>query len=235
MNAREIAVAELEGKIGHAFKDRDRLERALTHASVGEGAKPKRGELGDNERLEFLGDRVLGLIVAERLIRLYSDADEGDLSKRLHVLVSRDVCARVAEGLGVGPALRMAAGESKAGGRTNKTILGDACEAIIAAVYLDGGLDAAKAVFGPLWEKEIEGLGSVETLNPKSHLQEWAAGGGREAPSYAVASREGPDHAPIFTVEVSIEGVEPARGQGRSRQDAEKAAAIVLLQREGLL
>ena len=234
MNTREGAVAELLQRLGYDFREPERLERALTHSSVGEGARPRRGAPLDNERLEFLGDRVLGLIVAERLIQLFPEADEGELSKRLHVLVSRDSCARIAERLGVGPAMRMAAGESKAGGRKNLTILGDACEAVIAAIYLDGGLEAARGAFGPLWETEINGLGPVETLNPKSHLQEWAASRSRPTPAYRVVTREGPDHAPRFCVEVAVEGCEPATGEGGSRQDAEKAAARALLAREGL-
>jgi ribonuclease-3 len=231
MNARVAAVADLEKNLGLTFQDRSLLERALTHSSVGEGAR----DTQDYERLEFLGDRVLGLIVADRLMCRFKEANEGELSKRLHALVSRDACARVAEKLGVGPALRLAAGESKAGGRKNKTILGDACEALIGAVYVDAGLDAARAAFGPLWDREIEAMGEVDSFNPKSKLQEWAAGRGKAVPDYEVVGREGPDHAPEFTVEVRVEGVQPASARGRSRQAAEKAAAKTLLEREGLL
>jgi ribonuclease-3 len=231
MNARADAVARLERNLGHIFRDRSLLERALTHASVGQGARA----VDDNERLEFLGDRVLGLIVARDLLDRFPEADEGDLSKRLHVLVSRDVCAAVAERLGAPEALRMAPGETRAGGRFKKTILGDACEALIAAVYLDAGFEAARAVFGPLWRDVLVDLGSLPSLNPKSQLQEWAAREGLSPPAYTVVSREGPDHAPRFTVEVTVTGRDPARGEGGSRQDAEKAAAIGLLQREAML
>ncbi len=231
MNARLSAVADLERRLDYVFKDRALLERALTHASAGQGAK----SIADNERLEFLGDRVLGLIVAEMLIDRFPDLSEGDLSKRLHALVSREACVRVAEQIGIGPALRLAAGETKGGGRQNPTILGDACEAVIAAVYRDGGLDAARQVFGPRWEAEVAALGSLNALNPKSHLQEWAASKGKGAPAYRIVSREGPDHAPTFVVEAAVAGWEPARGEGRSRQDAEKAAAAAMLQREGQL
>jgi len=131
-------------------------------------------------------------------------------------------------------ALRLAPGETRSGGRYKKTILGDACEALIGAVFLDAGFEAAHAVFGPLWGEEIERLAPLAVLNPKSRLQEWAAAAGRAPPAYAVVVREGPDHAPRFTVEVAVAGLASARGEGGSRQDAEKAAARALLDREGL-
>jgi ribonuclease-3 len=231
MNARADAVAALERNLGHSFADRALLERALTHSSVGQGAKP----IDDNERLEFLGDRVLGLIVASDLIARFPEANEGELSKRLHALVSRDVCAVVAERLGAPEALRMAPGETRTGGRYKKTILGDACEALIGAVYLDAGFEQAHAVFGRLWAAELDTLGETPKLNPKSLLQEWAAGEGLRLPVYTVVAREGPDHAPRFTVEVTVTGRDPISGEGGSRQDAEKAAATALLQREDLI
>lgn len=230
MNARAQAVAELESRLGHAFSDRELLERALTHSSVGEGARSVR----DNERLEFLGDRVLGLIVAERLAETLPDAREGELSRRLHVLVSRDACAAVARRLGVGPALRLAPGESKSGGRDNATILGDACEAIIAAVYLDAGYATVRRLVRDWWEPELHRLSAPREHDPKSALQEWAQGRGRPLPAYAVVERTGPDHAPAFVVEVRVEGVSPAVAKGRSRQEAEKAAAAIMLKREGV-
>jgi ribonuclease-3 len=231
MNLRAEAVASLERRLGHSFQDRSLLERALTHSSVGHGAKA----VEDYERLEFLGDRVLGLIVARDLFQRFPHSPEGELSSRLHALVSRDVCASVAERLGVPEALRLAAGETKAGGRYKKTILGDACEALIGAVYLDAGFERAHELFGPLWGEEMERLAPLAALNPKSRLQEWAASARRAPPAYAVVSREGPDHAPRFVVEARLEGFEPAQGEGGSRQDAEKAAAKSLLEREGLL
>ncbi len=231
MNLRAEAVASLERRLDYSFNDRSLLERALTHSSVGHGARA----VEDYERLEFLGDRVLGLIVARDLFQRFPDSAEGELSSRLHALVSRDVCAQIAERLGVPEALRLAPGETKAGGRYKKTILGDACEALIGAVYLDAGFDRAHALFGPLWAEEMEALAPLTALNPKSRLQEWAAAAGRAAPVYAVVAREGPDHAPRFTVEVALPGVESARGEGGSRQDAEKAAAKFILEREGLL
>jgi ribonuclease-3 len=230
MNARLSAVEGVERRLDYRFTDRELFERALTHASAGEGLK----RLEDNERLEFLGDRVLGLIVADLLMRAHPDAKEGVLSERLHAAVNRDACARVAEALELGPALRMAAGETKRGARASATILGDACEALIGAVFLDGGFEAARRVFAPLFENELRTLGPAASLNPKSRLQEWSAQKGGPAPVYRVVGREGPDHAPVFTVEVRLGSAPPIAASGRSRQEAEKAAAAALLEREGV-
>lgn len=231
-NSRADAVAALERRLGHDFKDPTLLERALTHSSVGEGASEAPG---DNERLEFLGDRVLGLLVADRLTRVFPDADEGSLSARLHSLVDRHACGRVGERLGVGPALRLSAGETKTGGRRKEGVIANAVEAILAAVYRDGGLDAARAVFERAWADELSAPPPAAVVNPKSALQEWAQGEGRPLPTYRIIERTGSDHAPTFSVEVSVEGVEPLTGQGRSRQDAEKAAALAMLNREGVI
>lgn len=236
MNSRAAAVAELAGRLGHDFADPALLERALTHASVGDGAqRARRGPARDNERLEFLGDRVLGLLAAERLLNGLPDAAEGELAPRLNRLVSRETCARVARRIGLGPALRLAGGESKGGGRDKDSILAGACEALIAALYLDGGLKAAGAFFDRWWAEEIDALPKVgQAMEVKLALQQWAQKDGRPLPAYKVIGRDGPDHAPTFTVEVRVEGVEPARGSGSSRQAAEKAAAQALWDREGL-
>jgi ribonuclease-3 len=211
MDRRAAAIAELEGRLGHVFQDRVLLERALTHSSVGKGA-------ADNERLEFLGDRVLALVIAETLLSRDPDAEAGPLSKRLHVLVSREACAKVGRGLGVGPALRLPGGETKRGARDQARFLADACEALIGALYL-------------AWREMIESPHDERSANPKSRLQEWAASAGRGAPAYRLIGREGPDHEPNFTVEVEIEGT-AARATAGSRQAAEKAAALALLERE---
>lgn len=236
-NQRAQAVAALADRLGHAFRDPDLLERALTHASVGEGAGQAEGRkpVQDNQRLEFLGDRVLGLLTAERLMRDFPTADEGEMSSRLHGLVDKAACARVAEALGVGPAMRLSPGETKQGGRRREGVLGDAMEAILAAVFYDGGLDAARRVFEHAWAAELAAPPARAVSNPKSALQEWALGQGRPLPSYRVVERTGSDHAPIFTVEAAVQGLEPLTGKGRSRQDAEKAAATALLQREGVI
>ncbi|MBW3559740.1 MAG: ribonuclease III [Proteobacteria bacterium] len=229
MNARAEAIGALEARIGYQFTDRDLLERALTHASVGEGARRVR----DNERLEFLGDRVLGLLAAEHVTDSYPSVREGQLNTKLVGLVNKGACARVARRIGLGPALRLAPGETKTGGREKDTILGDACEALLGAVYLDGGMDAARALFAREWAEEFAALDEPRVSDPKSQLQQWALQVKRQLPIYRVVERSGPDHAPAFTVEVRVDHLEPAMADGKSRQEAEKAAALALLQREG--
>ena len=229
MSARAAAAEALALRLGHVFADPSRLERALTHSSAGDGSG--RGPR-DNERLEFLGDRVLGLLCAEHLIAADPAASEGDLAPRLNALVSREACASVGRRLGVGPALRLSGGETKSGGRDKTSILAGAMEAVLAAVYEDGGLDAARAVFDRLWPEEFTRLDAPRPLDPKTQLQHWALGRGRPLPHYAVSAREGPEHAPVFTVTVAVDGLDPADGAGPSRQAAEKAAARALLERE---
>jgi ribonuclease-3 len=229
MNARAAAVAELQARLGHDFADPLLFERALTHASVGDGG---RGVGRDNERLEFLGDRVLGLLTAERLIELDPQASEGDMAPRLNALVSRHTCARVARRMELGPALRLSGSETKSGGRDKDSILAGGVEAIFAALYLDGGLAAVRPVFLTFWAEEFAALGAPRPRDPKTALQEMAQGGGKPLPSYKILSREGPDHAPTFIVEVTVDGLPPATGQGASRQAAEKAAAQALIDRE---
>ncbi|MGV9009798.1 ribonuclease III [Brevundimonas sp.] len=234
---RAEAVRALSTALGHNFRDPRLLDLALTHASVGEGAeRDARGRpFADNQRLEFLGDRVLGLLVADRLMRDFPDANEGDMSSRLHSLVDKAACARAAEALGVGPAMRLSPGETKQGGRRREGVLGDAMEAILAAAWLDGGIDAARVVFDRTWATELAAPPARSVTNPKSVLQEWALGQARPLPIYRIVERTGSDHAPTFTVEATVEGYPPLTAQGRSRQDAEKSAAIGLLQREGVI
>ena len=229
MNARVIAVEALQQRLGHRFADPGLLERALTHASVANGGAKVR----DNEILEFIGDRVIGLLAAERLAQLYPAAPEGDLAPRLNALVSREACAKVARSMGLSAALRLSGAETKTGGRDKDSILSGACEAVMAAIYQDGGLQAARTVFLDLWDAVIADLGEPRPRDPKTALQEWAQGVGKPLPTYAVTDRSGPDHQPLFTVRVLVQGLEPAQAQGRSRQEAEKAAAAVLLHREG--
>ena len=229
MNTRTAAAEQLERNLAYDFDDRALLERALTHASAGSVGKNR-----DNEVLEFIGDRVIGLLAAERLAHIYPEAAEGVLTVRLHSLVNRDACARVARRMELGPALRLAGGETKTGGREKDSILSDACEAVMAAVYQDGGLSAAREVFLSLWAEEFASIDAVQPRDAKTALQEWAQGQGRALPVYSVLARSGPDHAPIFTVSVAVEGLSPVSAEGRSRRDAEKAAAAALLQREGL-
>ncbi len=226
-NRRADAVAALEARLGHVFADRALLERALTHASASLGAR----KLPDNERLEFLGDRVLGLIIADALIRRDGEASAGALSKRQAGLVSRQACATVARAAGLGAALRLPGGETRRGGRDHETILADACEAVIAALYLELGLEAAARIVLDLWAPLLAAPIDLEAADPKSALQEWAAAHGRTPPSYEVIARAGPDHQPTFTVQVTVAGEAAALGVGGSLQTAQKAAALSLLGR----
>lgn len=226
MNRRLAATELLEERLGHEFADRGLLERALTHASATGG----QAKASSNERLEFLGDRVLGLIIAQALTDREADATVGDLSKRLHVLVSGETCAQVARSIGLGAALRLQGPAPGAGGRDNSTILADACEAVIAALYLEVGLERTAAVVLSLWEPFLAEAPDLGLINPKSALQEWAAASGLPPPAYRVLSRTGPDHRPEFTVEVAVGRLEPVSAQGGSVRIAEKAAALALLQ-----
>lgn len=220
-------IKRLEEAIGYNFADPDLLEIALTHASHGDG----RRRTDSNERMEFLGDRVLGLLVAEQLYAMFEGLSEGGLAHRLNALVNKGACARVARTIGLGEALLISPGEERLGGRDKESILGDACEALIGAIYLDGGLSAARAFFSSAWEEELAQL-TRQTQDAKSHLQEWAARKRLAAPVYQLVSRKGPDHRPHFTVEVRIDGLEPAIGEGNTKQAAQRAAADVMLKRE---
>jgi ribonuclease-3 len=225
MISRAEAIAELQRRIGHAFADRDLIDRALTHSSVGNGS----AKIRDNERLEFLGDRVLNLIVAEHLVDQKPDAQEGELSRAMSQLVNYHACAVVARAAGVREALRFDASASKVGARDNDRVLGDACEALIAALYLDGGIDAARRFILEFWTEAFAGLDAPEQKDPKTLLNEWAMGLGRPAPRYRVLATEGAAHAPRFTVEAQVEGFEPLTAQAGSKKDAEKLAAERLL------
>jgi ribonuclease-3 len=216
----------LEENLGHRFSDPALLRRALTHASADSAVS--------NERLEFLGDRVLGLVIAEKLHQLYPEEPEGLLTRRLHALVRWETCARVGEAIGLWSHLILTKSEAD-GGRARGAIVGSAVEALVAALYLDGGLGVASDFIVRHW---LPLLDSIETgaRDPKTRLQEWSQGGGRGergAPVYALVSREGPDHAPHFRVEVRVEGHAPATGEGSSKREAEQAAAAALLAQVG--
>lgn len=221
------AIEALAGRLGHHFADRRLLETALTHASAASGGR------ASYQRLEFLGDRVLALVVAEMLIEAFPRANEGELAQRLTALVRNESCAEVAMSLDVGAAIRLGAGEAQAGGRTRAAILGDVCEALIGAIHLDGGIDAARKFVRANWEARM--LAWTGTMrDAKTTLQEWAQGKGIGTPVYAIVGRRGPDHAPIFEIEVTIGSLAPQRGEGRTRRDAEQLAAAAVLVREGI-
>ena len=220
---------DLEGKLGHRFKDVALVERALTHASV-RGGKHERG---DNERLEFIGDRVLGLAIAEVLNLQYPDATEGELARRYNRLVRGEACAKVARAIGLGVHLILSESEADSGGREKTTILADAIEALLGAVFVDAGFDKARNVVRKLWQEQSEPVPEV-AVDAKSALQEWAQGQGLALPKYTVVARKGPDHAPHFTAEVVISGRAPAQGEGASKRIAEQEAATALLTREGV-
>lgn len=228
MNKRAQAAVDVQARLGHVFADQALLERALTHASAVSGSRKP----ADNERLEFLGDRVLGLVIAQALGERDPEAGAGDLSKRLHGLVSGEACATVARDIGLGEALRLPPGEAKRGARDQRAILADACEAVIAALYLELGLEKAAAIVRGLWASLLDAPHDPAAANPKSELQEWAAQRKLPQPAYEVVSRTGPAHAPTFEVELRVGELDPSRGRGGSRQQAEKAAAETFLTRE---
>lgn len=211
----------LESAIGYRFSDRALLSRALTHSS-------REGEQS-NERLEFLGDRVLNLVIAEALFRRFEREEEGGLASRLNALVRKETCAEVAKAVGIGPVLRLSPGEKETGGREKPAILGDACEALIAAVLLDADFDTARAMVLRLWADYLDGV-AQPPRDPKNALQEWTQGRGLGVPDYEVVGREGPDHAPVFTVAVRVRGYPEARASGSSRRAGEQAAAQRMLE-----
>jgi len=218
-------LARLESKIDYVFTDKKLAVIALTHSSYGDGRRSK----VDNERLEFLGDRVLGLLTAELLYDVLK-GDEGQMARKLNALVRKETCARIARRINLGDALMMSPSEVKQGGRDKTSILGDACEALLAALYLDGGYPAAQTFYNEFWAGEVDIATAVNTKDPKTVLQENAAAAKYGTPTYTVMERSGPDHRPLFVVEVSIEGLGQAQGTGKSKKDAERYAAMHLLE-----
>jgi ribonuclease-3 len=210
---------DLEERLGHRFADRDLLKRALTHSSA--NAKVS------NERLEFLGDRVLGLIVAEDLHALYPDDAEGALALKFNALVRQEACVRAAEAARLGDHLILAASESSSGGRRKGAILAGACEALIAALYQDGGMNAARRFVECYWTEQYADLSS-DMRDAKTTLQEWAQAR-KTSPVYEQVGREGPDHAPRFAVQVSLKGHDSETGEGGSKREAEQDAAKKML------
>ncbi len=223
-------IAALEARIGHHFADRDLLREALTHTSV---TRPADGRVVNYQRLEFLGDRVLGLLAAEGLFHRFPESKEGELSRRLSELVRKETCAQVAEGWDVGPFIVFGPGVARVANRANRSILADICEAVIGAVYVDGGIEAARHVVSEGFRHAFEGAARTRR-DPKTALQEWVQGRGGQPPLYRLADRSGPEHAPQFTIEVSGEGFAPVRGIGTSKRAAEQDAAEKALVALGL-
>lgn len=221
--------APLETVIGHSFARADLLDTALTHISGVSGAKARSASY---QRLEFLGDRVLGVAVSAMLYAEFPHATEGELSRRLADLVRRESCAEVAAAWDVGPYMRLGPGEALSGGRGRQAILGDVCEAIIGAVFLDGGYEAASALVRRAWEPRMLAPGR-SLQDPKTALQEWAQAQGKPTPVYSETERSGPAHAPRFTITVAVEGLLPADGSGSSKRLAEQAAAAAFMHRHG--
>ena len=226
---RSVPTSALEKTIGYRFKDRDLLDRSLTHISAIAGGS----RANSYQRLEFLGDHVLGLIISDMLFRAFPKADEGELSRRLADLVRRESCADVARAIELGAALRLGASEANAGGRMRTAILADVCEALVGAVYLDGGYEAAVRLVEKLWGDRMRA--PVHPLrDSKTILQEWAQARALPTPTYREIERTGPHHDPQFRVAVDLPSREPAEGLGRSKRMAEQAAAAAMLKREGV-
>lgn len=210
----------LEDRIGHSFKQPELLRDALTHSSVGSAR--------NYERLEFLGDRVLGLAIAQILYQAYPQENEGDLAKRHAALVQGKTLAKIAREMDLGNVMIFSDAERGAGGADNDNILADGLEAVIGALYLDAGFAFSSALIGRFWNEAVKTM-SAPPQDAKTALQEWAQGRGLPLPLYEIAGREGPDHAPVFDVRVSVQGFAPVSARGSSRRGAEKDAASQLL------
>jgi len=227
---RKRAATALEDRIGYRFKDAAILEAALTHISALKGA---RNRANSYQRLEFLGDHVLGLVISDMLYRAFPRADEGELSRRLADLVRKETCAEIGRAIELGAAIRVGSSEHNAGARSRPAILADVCEAVIGAVYLDGGYKAAEALVERLWQERLRAT-AQPLRDPKTVLQEWAQARGLPTPAYREVARSGPDHNPEFCVAVQLPGFALAEGLGRSKRVAEQAAAAAMLAREGV-
>jgi ribonuclease-3 len=223
-------VSALEAAIGHTFADAKLLSRALTHVSAASGDVARSDTY---QRLEFLGDRVLGLAVSDMLYRTFPDAAEGELSRRLADLVRKESCAEVAIEWGVGPHIKLGEGEAQTGGRKKVAILGDICEALIGAVFLDAGFEAARAAVVRAWTSRMHAP-RRPLRDPKTALQEWAQARGKPTPVYREVGRSGPPHAPVFVIAVEIEDMDGAEATGASKRIAEQSAAQAFLIREGV-
>ena len=210
-------------RLGHDFARPELLVRALTHGSVGSPTRP------DNQRLEFLGDRVLGLTIAEALFRADNTASEGQLAPRYNALVRGETCAEIARELGLGDVLKLGRSEMMSGGRRKEALLADAMEAVLAAIYLDAGFATAQAVVLHLWADRLDNV-DADARDAKTALQEWAQAKGMAPPKYQVTGRDGPDHAPEFEITVTLDDGRSARASGKgTKRSIEQLAATALL------
>lgn len=220
-------ISALQQRLNYQFTRPELLRQAVTHASF----KAAQGD--DNQRLEFLGDRVLGLIMAEALLARDLDASEGQLAPRFNALVRKETCADIARALDLGAAMKLGRSEMLSGGRRKQALLGDAMEAVIAAIYLDGGLDAARDFILRQWKTAMAQV-KTDARDAKTSLQEWAQARGQTPPKYVLINRSGPDHAPQFLVEAQLQNGPTARAEAASKKAAEhQAAALLLAEVEG--
>lgn len=226
--AMEASIEAMEDRLNHRFTDKSLLNRALTHSSA---ISPARRNAESYQRLEYLGDRVLGLIIADLLHAQFPSENEGELSRRLNALVRKETCADIARDLFVGPAIRMGDSERRSGGEKKEAILGDVCEAIIGAIYRDGELEAARKFIITNWQPRLSAALSP-VRDAKTTLQEWAQGKGLEPPTYQMVARAGPDHSPEFTIRIEIPGYAPVDCKGKSKKHAEHSTAETFLRRE---
>ena len=217
-------IAKLEERIDHQFKSHERLVRALTHSS----AIHKQGDISHYERLEFLGDRILGLCIAELLFDKFPNAREGELSVRLNALVSGDTCSAIADEIGLHEFISAGSGVKQLASKRMRSVRADVVESLIAAIYLDAGLESVKKFVSKFWATRLKEIGSV-IRDSKTALQEWAHANGYSTPIYKISSRSGPDHDPMFTVDVVVDGAKATSGAGRSKRAAEQKAAEAML------
>lgn len=229
----EARLESLEKRLDYVFKNKDLAQLALTHASLRAGSAKSGTQTDDNERLEFLGDRVLALTIAESLEQTFPDAREGELAKRFNRLVRKETCVEVAKTLKLGNHILMSPSEAENGGREKYTILADACEALLGAVFLDSDYETARRIVKRFWAEKIN-LEDKAPIDPKSALQEWALANHKTLPRYVEISRDGPPHMPLFVAEVRIEGLDPETGEGGSKRVAEQNAARHMLERENI-
>jgi len=217
-------LAAFQTRLGYQFAKPEHLIRSVTHASIVSAHRD------DNQRLEFLGDRVLGLVMADALLQADPNAAEGLLAPRFNALVRREACADVARQIDIGAVLKLGRSEMKSGGRRKEALLADAMEAVIAAVYIDGGFDAARDLVLRLWGTRINDV-EDDARDAKTALQEWAQARGETPPTYVEVARSGPDHQPTFTIEVQLQSGGSAQATAGSKRHAEHAAAAALLQK----